>query len=471
VLQVPHNWYIWHRWKAFKDWLDVAVVVLKFHPLCYFHIYLFGVALAAYYLRLRASRGALPWVLENGAVIAYTLLALGFSIPELCPPSHKLLCRLGGLAPLQGLLLVGLSEGRDPVARLLQHKLFAIAGAWSFGIYILHFEVLALWGGVESGRGAGLGYWVVLLALAALAHHYVQVPWGTDLRLSLALRLGAAGVFVVCMVLSSVPDYLRTALFQPPARRSNPAAIVYRNGAVDFRLELRVPPADAELAFIDWMNGGKDHVIINPTLAQDPSDPTSVWVAARLHRKDVEKHMVPPASLGLAPPAPVPGAASKGLVSKAVDGDALGHGRGIPLTTRGGPPAAAEPLLQAPPPLARSSVDKVSAFKEYMKSGGAVGGGPAPQQPASHPPPPDPATAARASGGIAEGATGSGSREGVVGATRQLLAKLVAGGTQEGEQAAGAGGPAGREDKDVSVTILKWNSRIAVGVMDLAVGS
>jgi hypothetical protein len=67
------------------------------------------------------------------------------------------------------------------VAKLLQNKLLARVGAWSFGVYILHFEVLALWGGAESGKGVGLAYWVVLLAMAALAHHYVQVPWGTDL--------------------------------------------------------------------------------------------------------------------------------------------------------------------------------------------------------------------------------------------------------------------------------------------------
>ena len=362
AMQIPHSWYSLHKWKAFKDWIDVLVVVLKFHPASYFHIYVFGVALAAYYLRLRSSAVQLPWILENGAMIAYTLLAMFFSIPALCPPSHKLLCRLGGLVPLQGLLLVGLSEGRDPVAKLLQTKLVAAAGAWSFGIYILHFEVLALWGGSEGGRGVGFGYWLLLLALAAVAHHYVQVPWGTDLRLSLALRLGAAGVFVVAVALSSVPDHLRNTLFLAQ-HKGSPAAIVYRNGAVDFRLTLRVPPADGELAFIDWMNGGAGHLIINPTLAQvlyaslpssppspplspspsrplplsplsitpshelslilyvhlsdrsspfhvsvqDPSDPTSIWVAARLHRKDIEKHSLHPSLLGFVPPAAAPG--------------------------------------------------------------------------------------------------------------------------------------------------------------------
>jgi hypothetical protein len=42
--------------------------------------------------------------------------------------------------------------------------------------------VLALWGGAEAGQGGGAGYWLLLLAVAALAHHYVQVPRGSHLE-------------------------------------------------------------------------------------------------------------------------------------------------------------------------------------------------------------------------------------------------------------------------------------------------
>ena len=106
-----------------------AVVALKFHPACYLHIYVFGVALAALYVRLQQRAPRMPWPIRQGAVIAYVLLSLIFGIPALCPPAHKLLCRLGGLAPLQGLLLMGLSEGCDPVAKLLQSKPLATTGA------------------------------------------------------------------------------------------------------------------------------------------------------------------------------------------------------------------------------------------------------------------------------------------------------------------------------------------------------
>jgi hypothetical protein len=46
---------------------------------------------------------------------------------------------------------------------------------------------------------------------------------------------------LVSMALSSVPDYVRWAFLAPPVRSHNPAAIVYRHGAVDFRLNLRIP--------------------------------------------------------------------------------------------------------------------------------------------------------------------------------------------------------------------------------------
>jgi hypothetical protein len=32
------------------------------------------------------------------------------------------------------------------------------------------------------------------------------------------------------------------------------------------------------------------HVFMNPSLAQDPADPSSIWIAARVHRKDSETH-------------------------------------------------------------------------------------------------------------------------------------------------------------------------------------
>ena len=126
----PYDWYGTHSWKTSSSWLDIAVVALKYHPLCYFHLYLFGICLAIIFVRHVAGRdragggggggGGVPLLVRNGAVVGYLGLALIFMLPALRPPCHKLLCRLGGLAPLQGLLLLGLANGTDAAARLLQ---------------------------------------------------------------------------------------------------------------------------------------------------------------------------------------------------------------------------------------------------------------------------------------------------------------------------------------------------------------
>jgi|NorSeaMetagenome_1021524.scaffolds.fasta_scaffold28706_2 hypothetical protein len=60
-------------------------------------------------------------------------------------------------------------------------------------------------------------------------------------RLSACVRAAALGVMLASIALSSVPDYVRSALLAPATRTRNPAAIVYRHGAVDFRLNLRIP--------------------------------------------------------------------------------------------------------------------------------------------------------------------------------------------------------------------------------------
>ena len=109
LLGVGHDWYAVHRWQSFAHWGDLLVVALKFHPLCYLHIYVFGVALAVWHARQQAQDEPVWWLQRNGASVAYACLASIFSLPALCPPGHELLYRLGGLTPLQGLLLIGLS--------------------------------------------------------------------------------------------------------------------------------------------------------------------------------------------------------------------------------------------------------------------------------------------------------------------------------------------------------------------------
>lgn len=57
-----------------------------------------------------------PFLFRTGAIIGYTCLFLIFSFVS--PEKFKLGFRLGMLSPLQGISLIGLTLGIDPLARL-----------------------------------------------------------------------------------------------------------------------------------------------------------------------------------------------------------------------------------------------------------------------------------------------------------------------------------------------------------------
>ena len=133
------EWYKGHKWGATDEWKDVLVVMLKFHPLCYFHIYVFGAALAVLHTRSKVH----SFLVRNGAILGFGGLYLIFFLsPWIKIPASKLSCRLGVLAPLQGLSLLGLAVGEDPLARLFAIKYFQLGELISFPQYI--FQVPAL---------------------------------------------------------------------------------------------------------------------------------------------------------------------------------------------------------------------------------------------------------------------------------------------------------------------------------------
>eukprot|EP00121_Abeoforma_whisleri_P001056 Awhi_evm2s939 len=72
---------------------------------------------------MKHRQGTPHFLCRNGAVLGFAGLYLIFYLsPYLHLPASKLSCRLGALAPLQGLSLIGLAYGMDPLARLLSLK-------------------------------------------------------------------------------------------------------------------------------------------------------------------------------------------------------------------------------------------------------------------------------------------------------------------------------------------------------------
>merc|ERR1711871_401011 len=117
------------------------------------------------------QRTSLPWLFRHGATLGYVGLALVFFVPGARPPASKLSCRLGLLAPLQGLILLGLSAGEDPISRLFSHSTLERFGEASFAQYVLQFLLFRAWGVDDD-----LLFVPVMLGLSAVAATRIEQP-------------------------------------------------------------------------------------------------------------------------------------------------------------------------------------------------------------------------------------------------------------------------------------------------------
>lgn len=220
------QWYSSHKTGALTSAADFGVVILKFHPICYVHVFIFGMVLAR--LRqlvaeqiLMAAEGmnvqhgplSMASMLERlfrfGATIGYFGLLLVFNVKDLRPASHKLSARLSVLMLLQGLVLVGLApisnpavsnkekfetysfayyvtkrRLRDPVEWLFAHAP-ATWGNLSYAQYVLQFVAYSLWPVTRLGPGEVVLFFMFLLSISQVGCLLVTLPasgWWTKAR-------------------------------------------------------------------------------------------------------------------------------------------------------------------------------------------------------------------------------------------------------------------------------------------------
>jgi len=104
------DWYSSHKTGQLNNEINYLVVLLKFHPVCYVHVFIFGMVLSVLRFQLKQRPDLLStWPMRCGAVLGYLGLLLVFLVPAIRPLGHKLSARLSVLMPLQGLILLGLS--------------------------------------------------------------------------------------------------------------------------------------------------------------------------------------------------------------------------------------------------------------------------------------------------------------------------------------------------------------------------
>jgi hypothetical protein len=208
----------------------------------------------------------------------YLIFALSPWVPV---PAAKLTFRLGVLLPLQGLSLMGLAIGQDPLAKLFALRPLRPLANLSYPQYLFQFVAFNIW-----SRYTGIGYWAFLVALSMAGYFFVQKPfnvravpgvsvWPSYARGGVVAALFPVGVWAIYALSGNREVYADT-----------PATLRWTNGAVDSRLDLTssgdevAPLAGARGFAITGAAAGFD--FINPSVVWDEAA-QSLLVAARRH--------------------------------------------------------------------------------------------------------------------------------------------------------------------------------------------
>ena len=186
---IEADWYNAHTWGSNDSANDTWTIMLKFNPIFYAHVFLFGMLLSVLRHRLKNPDNdtgslltmVLSSVMRFGATLGYVGLILVFTVEELQPSAYKLSARLSVLLPLQGLVLLGLSPLPQWVAnnRLIDPLayLFAFGPTWigevSYCQYILQFIMYNLFPVAYIGNASFFFY---LIGASVLSYKFIQEP-------------------------------------------------------------------------------------------------------------------------------------------------------------------------------------------------------------------------------------------------------------------------------------------------------
>jgi peptidoglycan/LPS O-acetylase OafA/YrhL len=268
------EWYQEHTFGHSGTWVDLVATTLKFHPLCYWHVFLLGMLLG----RLRClltpfTRNAgLRIFVALAAPMGYAVLLTIFTQEELRPPAAKLSTRLSVLLPLQAAVLLGLAGvpgmSTPPLARCFSRVDFL--ENYSYPVYVLQFIVYHLWPVTQ----VGLSFFLVLGLAAFSSVHLLQRPAEKLVRAKWGRKYVVPGA---PLVLAGLLFLGATLVPEPNCQADIPAVVQVDDQLADVRLPLRLAGGAP--------NSG---VLINPSLFYRGEGEDMV-VAARLHRRESER--------------------------------------------------------------------------------------------------------------------------------------------------------------------------------------
>jgi len=275
------DWYKNHEFYATDTFLDIGVVMLKFHPICYFHVFILGMLLAKLRQLLdkqavASKHGCFSWrnpynvALQFVAPMGYLALFLVFSVQEFQARAwgYKLSARISVLLPFQAMILFGLAGLPSlplPMFSYAFSKMDFLEN-YSYCVYVFQFLCYAVW--PQTGLVNLALFLVWTYATAFLIARCIQQPiqkwWASHPkgRLVVPFVLGAALVGF-----SFLPD--------PSYNQSLPdipAQMVIDNQTVDLRLQLHDPEGHRLGASV-----------INPSILLKDGE---ALVLARRHRRE-----------------------------------------------------------------------------------------------------------------------------------------------------------------------------------------
>ena len=309
-------WYTVHHTGHVQEPMDLLVIFLKFHPLCYLHVFVYGMVLA----RLRAlvadeleratpsmAATTLSRIFGVGAIAGYTGLCLIFTIRDLQPTSYKLSARLSLLMPFQGLVLLGLSPitatqvgrgrpswkaFRDPLALVFSFAP-SVWGNISYSQYVLQFIAIQLWPTKNMRTSGVLFFFACLLSSAWLTATLFVRPlskwWLRQTPRCLALQI------VAISALLGIGCHLEPLALMYTSRNGRDDSLLcgIRNQAsqdTQPRMPLPYVVVEAGAAIdvrLNWTSAfdelGETRALINPSLLWSPGG--LLIRAARAHRK------------------------------------------------------------------------------------------------------------------------------------------------------------------------------------------
>ena len=161
------EWYNEHSYLRSSQGVDIAVLVLKYHPFSYIHIFVLGCCLP----RIKAilqNQQFFPYIAPYLTSFSYLILLILFCSGGDDIPGYKLGLRLGIVSCLQCSLLLGLSCKDDLLARVFSTPALSRLGGISYPQYVAQFLVFAWYYSLTKNPLADIRYFLLLFTSAVV---------------------------------------------------------------------------------------------------------------------------------------------------------------------------------------------------------------------------------------------------------------------------------------------------------------